>query len=114
MLTNNTDLTAETRNISISGLQLICNTWVTEEIEPRGIQSHSLNRLCFKIIMELAINDSSNTLVADCRVMSSQRLSQNEYMLNIKFIGFENDSEKILTNFLELYSQKKTLVNAVA
>ena len=114
VLANGTNLTAETCNISISGLQLTCDSWVTEEIELRGIKSHVLNRLCFKIIITIAINDSSSKLVADCRVMSSQRLSQNKYMLNIKFLGFNNGSEKVLYDFLEQYSQKKTLVNDVA
>ena len=42
VLDNGSILTVTSRNISSSGLQIICDTWVTDEIEPRGIQSHAI------------------------------------------------------------------------
>ena len=42
VLTNGNVLTVTSRNISSCGLQIICDTWVTDEIEPRGIQSHAV------------------------------------------------------------------------
>lgn len=107
-------LTVTTRNISSCGLQIICDTWVTEEIEPRGIQSHSISHLRLKAITELPIDKETKKLYSNCRLMSVQRMSQDEYMLNLAFIDFENGSEQALDQFLDQYQQKKTVINAYA
>lgn len=107
-------LTVSSRNISSCGLQIICDTWVTDEIEPRGIQSHAVSHIRLKIITELPSVDETNKLYANCRIMSVQRMSQDEYMLNLAFIDFDNGSEQILDKFLDQYEQKKTVINAIA
>ncbi|NOQ88860.1 MAG: hypothetical protein GQ550_08035 [Gammaproteobacteria bacterium] len=108
VLENGSTLTVTTRNISSCGLQIICDTWVTDEIEPRGIQSHAVSHLRMKAITELPIGDETKKLYANCRMMSVQRMSQDEYMLNIAFIDFENGSEQVLDKFLDQYEQKKS------
>ncbi len=100
-------LTVSSRNISSCGLQIICDTWVTDEIEPRGIQSHAVSHIRLKIITELPLGDETKKLYANCRMMSVQRMSQDEYMLNLAFIDFENGSEQVLDKFLDQYEQKK-------
>ena len=115
-------IAVNTRNISSCGIQVACNTWVTDEIEPRGIQGHTVSHLRIKTIIELPITDqdsdksetSSKKLYANCRIMSVQRMSQDVYMLSLAFIDFENNSEKVLDAFLDQYTQKKTLINAIA
>lgn len=107
-------LSVNTRNISSSGLQIICDSWVTDEIEPRGIQSHAISHIRFKAITELPIGDETKKLYASCRILSVQRMSQNEYMLNLAFIDFENGSENVLDEFLDQYEQKKTIIKAIA
>ena len=106
--------TVSSRNISSSGLQIICDTWVTDEIEPRGIQSHAVSHIRLKIITELPLGDDTKKLYANCRIMSVQRMSQDEYMLNLAFIDFDNGSEQNLDKFLDQYEQKKTVINAIA
>ena len=112
-----------TRNISSCGLQIICDTWVTDEIEPRGIQSYSVSHMRIKAITELPIADKNESneekgatkkLCANCRILSVQRMSQDEYMLNLAFIDFENGSEKALDEYLDQYAQKKTVINSIA
>lgn len=107
-------LTVSSRNISSCGLQIICDTWVTDEIEPRGIQSHAVSHIRLKIIAELPLVDETKKLYANCRIMSVQRMSQDEYMLNLAFIDFDNGSEQILDKFLDQYEQKKTVINAIS
>ena len=114
VLDNGNIATVTTRNISSSGLQIICDTWVTDEIEPRGIQSHSFSHLRLKAITELPIGDETRKLYSNCRLMSVQRMSQDEYMLNLAFIDFENGSEPALDQFLDQYQQKKTVINSYA
>ena len=114
MLDNGTIVTVSTRNISSSGLQIICDTWVTDEIEPRGIQSHSTSQIRLKAITELPIGDETRKLYSNCKLMSVQRMSQDEYMLNLAFIDFENGSEQALDKFLDQYQQKKTVIDGYA
>ena len=114
VLVDGSILTVNTRNISSCGLQIICDSWVTDEIEPRGIQSHAISHLRLKIVTDLPVADDNKKLYAHCRIMSVQRMSQNEYMLNLAFIDFENGSEKVLDEFLDQYQQKKTVINAYA
>jgi hypothetical protein len=114
VLVDGKNFSVDTRNISSLGLQVICDAWITEEIEPRGIQSHSVTHLRFKIIMDLKIADETQKLYANCRVMSAQRLSQNEYMLNLAFLNFDNGSDTILNSYLAQFTQKKTMIKATA
>jgi hypothetical protein len=114
VLNNGSILTVNSRNISSSGLQIICDVWVTDQIEPRGIQNHAISHIRFKAITDLPIGDITKKLYANCRIMSVQRLSQDEYMLNLAFIDFENGSEKILNEFLDQFEQKKTVIKAFA
>lgn len=123
VLENGNIISVTTRNISSCGLQIICDTWVTGEIEPRGIQSYSVGHMRIKVITELPITDKNESnkdksetkkFYANCRIMSVQRMSQDEYMLNLAFIDFENGSEKALDEFLDQYTQKKTVINSFA
>jgi len=107
-------LTVSTRNISSSGMQIICDTWVTDEIEPRGIQSHAISHIRLKAVTELPIGDEQRKLYANSRLMSVQRMSQDVYMLNLAFIDFENGSEQNLDKFLDQFQQKKTVINSYA
>ena len=114
VLENGNILTVTSQNISSSGLQIICDCWVTDEIEPRGIQSHAISHRRFKAVTELSVGDELKKLYANCRIMSVRRLSQEEYMLSLSFIDFENNTERTLDDFLDQFEQKKTIIKATA
>ena len=114
LLANGSLLTVNTHNISSSGLQINCDSWVTSEIEPLGIQNHAINHLRLKIITELPVAKNKKKLYANCRIMSVQRISQDEYMLNLAFIDFENGTENILNEFLDQYKQNKIVLESIA
>ena len=108
-----TILSVSTYNISGNGLQIVCDTWVAEQIEPRGIQSHSICHLQFKVVTELPVEDTAIKLYAICRVVSVQRLSQDEYILSLTFLEFENGTESVLDKFLAQYQQKNIIHKGV-
>jgi c-di-GMP-binding flagellar brake protein YcgR len=113
LLENGSKLTVTARNISSCGLQIICDAWVTEKIDPRGIQNHAVGHIRIKTVTQLPIGDETKKLYAKCRIMSVQRMSQDEFMLNLSFIEFESGSEQILDKFLAQYEQKKIVVGAI-
>ena len=114
ILEDGTILPVTSQNISSCGLQITCDSWVTDEIEPRGIQSHAISHIRLKAVTELAIGDTAKKLYANCRIMSAQRLSQDVYTLNLAFIDFENGTENTLDEFLDQFEQKKTIIKASA
>jgi len=114
VLSDDTILTVTTRNISSNGIQVACDSWVTDTIEPRGIQSHAINHVRLKVIVEIPIGNEKEKLYADCRIISVQRLSQEEFTLNLAFVGFENGSEKTLDAFVDQHQQRKTVIKTSA
>ena len=113
LLENGSKLTVTARNISSCGLQIICDSWATEKIDPRGIQNHAVGHIHMNTVTELPIGDETKKLYANCRIMSVQRMSQEEFMLNLSFIDFESGSEQILDKFLDQYEQKKIVLEAI-
>jgi len=113
VLENGTILPATSRFISGTGIQVFCDSWVTDEIEPRGIQVHSVSHIKLKTVAELPVNHTHNKLYAHCKIVSVQRLSQNEFALNLAFTGFENGTEQVLDSFLSLYQQRKIRVETI-
>lgn len=113
VLENGDHINVESRNISSSGLQIQCDGWVTEEIEPRGIQSHSINHLHLKVVMPVSIQDETKKIYANCRVISVHRQSQDDYLLSLKFTDFENGSESVLKTFLEQFQEVKVVHKGV-
>ncbi len=107
VLTDGVILPVESLNISATGIQVLCDKWVTDEIEPRGIQSHSIRQIKLKAVTELPGKSGKNKLYAYCKIISAQRRSQNEYTLSLVYTCFENNSETALNNFLAQYEQKK-------
>jgi len=94
-------LTVGTRNISNNGVQIACDAWIANEIEPRGLQSHNISHLRFKIVADLNVDDSIQKFYANCRIMAVHRVSQEEYLLSIKFLDFEKDTQSVLNKYLE-------------
>ena len=99
VLSDGTILPIEACNISSTGLQFRCDYWLADEIEPRGIQSHPLDRIQIKVVADMPIS-GENRLYARCRVVVARRLSQEEYLLGLEFIDFEKSSEKVLERFI--------------
>jgi hypothetical protein len=101
VLEDGTILPVEACNISGRGLQFRCDSWVADAIEPRGIQNHPLDRIRLKAITDLPDMDKYNSrLYARCRIVVARRLSQDEYLVGLKFIDFENGSDKLLNLFI--------------
>lgn len=101
VLSNGTMITVNARNISNNGVQIACDAWIADEIEPRGLQSHSINHLRFKIAADLKVDDTIQKFYANCRIMAVHRVSQEEYLLSIKFLDFENGTQSLLNKYLE-------------
>ncbi len=99
VLTDGTVLPADACNISCQGIQFKCDSWLADEIEPKGIQNHTLNKIQLKVVATLPM-DEEKRLYARCQVNAARRLSQNDYLIGLRFVDFENGSEKILDQYI--------------
>lgn len=107
ILEDGTVLPVESVDISSTGLQFRCDSWVADEIEPRGIQNHPLDQIRLKAVTDFPGMDKYNSrLYARCRVVAARRLSQDEYMLGLVFIDFEKGSERLLEKFIKHCAEK--------
>lgn len=98
-------LPAQACNISDRGLQFRCDSWIADEIEPRGIQNYPLDRIKLKVVTDLPMTGESR-LYSRCKVVAARRLSQEEYLLGLEFIDFENNSAKILERYIKEHCLK--------
>lgn len=88
-------------DISLKGLQFRCDSWIADEIEPRGIQNHPLDAIRVKAVTDFPDMGKYNSrLYARCRIVIARRLSEQEYMLGLEFIDFENGSDRLLERFV--------------
>lgn len=93
-------LSVTTHDISVNSLQFTCDIEIANKIEPRGLQNYSMDRQQFKIVAKLPI-EKTPKLYASCAVIAARRLSQEEYILAIEFVDFENASEKALLDYIK-------------
>ena len=101
ILEDGTVLPVESVDISNKGLQFACDSWVADEIEPRGIQNHPLEQIRLKAVIDFPGMDKySSKLYARCRIAVARRISQDEYLIGLAFVDFENGSDRLLEKFI--------------
>jgi hypothetical protein len=109
ILEDGTVLPVESVDISNKGLQFACDSWVADEIEPRGIQTHPLERIRLKAVIDFPDMDKySSKLYARCRIVIARRVSQDDYLIGLEFVDFENGSERLLEKFIRQNKEKVT------
>lgn len=103
VLDNGNILPAVANNISEHGLQFSCDGWTANEIEPRGIHNHPLDHISLKLVARIKGDEK---LYIKSRIISARRLSQDDYLIGLEFVDFENGSDNRLFGYLESISRK--------
>ncbi len=107
ILEDGTVLPVESIDISNKGLQFSCDSWIADEIEPRGIQNHPLDQIRLKAVTDFPDMDKySSRLYARCRIVIARRISQDAYLIGLEFVDFENGSERLLEKFIRQCEDK--------
>lgn len=113
VLANGTILPIETSNISANGLQFTCDSWVADEIEPRGIHNHPLDHHSVKVVGQLPV-DANSKFYARCKIVSARRVSQDTYIIGLGFISFEGDGGKALNKLITELERKNIVHKQVS
>lgn len=105
VLGDGTILSVEACNISTHGLQFKCDSFIANEIEPRGIQKCPLDQIQLKVVASLPVEDDKK-IYSRCKMVVARRLSQDQYILGLEFLDFEAGTDKVLNRFIEACSKQ--------
>ena len=106
ILSDTDTLPIEICSISLHGLQMNCDGWLADEIEPQGIQQLALSRKKLKINANLPFENSFKNIVINTHVAAVRRLSQDEFLIGLEFEDYEDNSEETLQKYIELLDSR--------
>ena len=103
LILSDTDiLPIEICSISLHGLQMNCDGWLADEIEPQGIQKLALSRKKLKISANLPFDNSFKKIIINTHVAAVRRLSQDEFLIGLEFENYEDNSEETLKEYIDM------------
>ncbi|MCP4074741.1 MAG: PilZ domain-containing protein [Gammaproteobacteria bacterium] len=105
LLSNGTALKVNACNLSINGILVSCDEWASNQIESRGIHNHPFDHIRINIVAEL---HNQNKLFANSRIIIARRMSQDNYLIGLEFIDFQNDSDASLQTYINSLEKKDT------
>lgn len=101
LLAEDNILPIEICSISIRGMQLTCDGWLADEIEPQGIQKLAMSRKKLTISANLPFNGSSRNIIIHSYVIAVRRLSQDHFLIGLEFDEIEDDGKTVLEEYIE-------------
>ena len=101
MMSDENILPIEICSISNKGLQMTCDGWLADEIEPEGIQKLAMSRKHLKISANLPFENVSKNIIIHSTVVAVRRLSQDQYLIGLEYDTIEDDGEDILDEYIE-------------
>lgn len=94
-------LPVEICSISVKGLQLICDRWLIDEIEPRGIQKLAMTHRKLKISADLPFDEACKNIIIHSHVIAVRRLAQDKFLIGLEYVTIEGQGENILEEYIE-------------
>lgn len=89
------------RNLSVGGLEISCDRWCADRILPSGHQAFPGQPISARLRWQLAGGDGADHAVeATGEIVVSRRLSQNEYRVGIHILGFKDDGERLVDQYV--------------
>ena len=89
-------------SISLHGLQMNCDGWLADEIEPQGIQKLAMSRKKLKISANLPFDNSFKKIIINTHVAAVRRLSQDEFLIGLEFDNYEDNSKEVLKEYIDM------------
>ena len=101
VLPDDVTLPVEICSISNRGLQLTCDGWLADEIEPQGIQKLAMSRKRLKISANLPFENISKNIIIHSTVVAVRRLAQDKFLIGLEYEKIEDEGEETLEAYLE-------------
>ncbi|MDX2425592.1 MAG: PilZ domain-containing protein [Cycloclasticus sp.] len=94
-------LIARSENISVEGLEIVCDQLSAKAISPSAYRPDPEKPLLLSA--ELSLDDTGNTMKTVCCLKNVRRLSQDTFNLHLKFTVLKSQSLRLLE---ELFSKQ--------
>ncbi len=91
----------KTSDVSIAGLHFDCDTWTAQHLQPPGEPASPANGKQFTARFPLPLDGGGKMLTLLVRVISVQRISQDKFRANVRFVQFGGKSHVLLQEYLE-------------
>lgn len=90
-------------DLSLTGMQLLCDQPTAERIAPHGVTSHrDGDAREIDVRLRILLRDGSpRRLGIRCQVMSLREVQPDEFRIGVRFIRFEGDSYHALEAYID-------------
>ena len=91
-------------NISLTGLQILCDRPTLERITPHGVDTKAIHEVQIRVRVTLPdVPDSHAKLGLFGRVMNVRASGQDEYRIGLQFTDFEPGSYNALERYIDAH-----------
>lgn len=91
-------------NISLTGLQILCDRPTLERITPHGVDTKAIHEVQIRVRVTLPdVPDSHAKLGLFGRVMNVRASGQDEYRIGVQFTDFEPGSYNALERYIDAH-----------
>ena len=91
-------------NISLTGLQILCDRPTLERISPHGVDTKAIHAVQIRVRVTLPdVPDSHSKLGLFGRVMNVRASGQDEYRIGVQFTDFEPGSYNALERYIDAH-----------
>jgi len=91
-------------NISLTGLQILCDQPTLERISPHGTETKAIHEVMIRVRVTLpGLPDSHAKLGLFGRVVNVRASGQDEYRIGVQFTDFEPGSYNALEHYIDAH-----------
>jgi len=91
-------------NISLTGLQILCDQPTMERISPHGLETKALHEVLVRVRVTLPdMPDNQSKLGLFGRVVAVRASGQDEYRIGVQFTDFEPGSYNALEHYIDAH-----------
>jgi len=95
-------LHAQTLNVSLAGLQIVCDSVLVARILPEGLQVLPARPAPLSIALRLpAAEHHGRRIEAHCQAVFVRRVAEREYRVGLQFASFEGEGGRALEAFVD-------------
>lgn len=89
-------------NISLTGLQILCDRPTMGRVSPHGVETKALHEVMVRVRVTLpGMPDSQSKLGLFGRVVAVRASGQDEYRIGVQFTDFEPGSYNALEHYID-------------
>lgn len=98
---NGAELEARALNVSLAGMQIVCDRDVVQVVAPKGEKTTPDQSPVVRIRFTLPRAGDRTEIAADCRIVLVRRVSERDYHLHLQYEFFQGNGYNELEDFVD-------------